>query len=57
MEKEVKKKVVPVMVCYKVSGVVHTETFPSEKLAKIFQSWLNEQYGSHQSTKFIYMED
>ena len=57
MDKVEKKKVVPVMVCYKVSGVVHTETFPSEKLAKIFQSWLNEQYGSHQSTKFIYMEE
>ena len=57
MDKEIKKKVVPVMVCYKVAGVVNTETFPNEKLAKIFQSWLNDQYGSHASTKFIYMEE
>ena len=57
MEKEKKVKNVKVLVAYKVSGVVSTETFPSEKHAKIFQSWLNDMYGSQQSTKFIYLND
>ena len=47
-----------VMVCYKAGDdATRTVTFPNDKLAKVFQAFLNETYGSRAQTKFIYLGD
>ena len=48
----------PLIVAYQgVDGIVRTARFETVKQAKVFQSFLNDCYGSRQQTRFIYLDD